>query len=164
MTETTVTLDTTPELPELPGSRDAGVMSEWPLPVSDSGEILNVTGKFLGVGSSWRRSHSNHRGDFATSVERCRACRWFEARIFRFGEDADGDYLVYNVGQSVVPGETPRYTVKRVSTADEVLEQLTRRDGSTGAPSVSLPAEIVLSLAAKHDFGIHKAYVNHPLA
>jgi hypothetical protein len=161
MTETSVAT-----VPELPDHEEAGSMGEWPLPVSDTGEVLTVTGRFLGVGSSARSAHAPHLGEFAEAGERCRACRWFEARIFRFGENADGDFVVYNVGQSVVPGETPRYTVRRVASAEEVVDLLTRRsDGGVGGSStVSLPAEIVLSTAAQHDRDIHEAYVNRRLA
>lgn len=161
MTETTVT-----HVPVLPGHEQAGELGEWPLPVGDAGEVLTVTGIFLGVGSSARSTHAGHDGeDFAPTGVRCRACRWFEARIFRFGESADGDYVVYNVGQSIVPGETPRYTVRRVATADEVVNLLATRQTHGGAQSsVSLPAEIVLSTASQHDHGIREAYVNRALA
>lgn len=141
-------------------------MGEWPLPVDDMDEVLIVTGRFLGVGSSARNTHSNHDGRFAAQGVRCRACRWFEARIFRFGEEAEGDYLVYNVGQSAVPGETPRYSVRRVSSAAEVVDLLTRRRGDDGnsAVAISLPAEIVLSQASRHDASIREVYVNGALA
>jgi hypothetical protein len=163
MTETTVTFTPTPKLP---GQHDAGDMGEWPLPVSDIGEELVVTGRFLGMGSSARNTHSNHNSNFAPPGVRCRACRWFEARIFRIGEDADGDYIVYNVRQSIVPGETPRYSVRRWATASEVVDMLTsrRNDDGSSSSSISLPAQIVLSQAALHDVGIREAYVNRALA
>lgn len=164
MTETTVTLAAAPDLP---GPADAGRTGEWRLPVADGDEQMIVTGRFLGVGSSARRAHSEHVGRFARVGERCPACRWFEARIFRFGEEADGDYVVYNVGQSAVPGETPRYTLRRVATAEEVVDFLTTRRSGSGdlvSVTISLPAEVVLSQASHHDVDIREVYVNSTLA
>jgi hypothetical protein len=73
---------------------------------------------------------------------------------------------VYNVGQSAVRGETPRYTYRRLATADEVIDFLTVRRTGSGKPvaSVSLPAEIVLSQAARFDDDLYEVYVNSALA
>lgn len=155
------------EARELPTRAEAGVFRIWNLP-----EHEEFVGQFLGVGSSYRPRHTAHQGEFAGKGVKCHACRWFEARLFRLGEEADGDYLIYNVGRTIVPGETQRYKWDNVISPYEVVEIFTTRRLNTSAEPgssqwsvhLSIPAARVLSQAAAFDVGLKDAYVNRAIA
>jgi len=148
----------------LPDSDDAGREGIWAIYFADNTAPREVSAKFLGLGSSHRVAHTEHVDfgePFARAGERCRACRWFETRIYWLPEMRR--YLIYNVGQTVVPNESLRYKAELVVSPFEVVEVLTTRRGS-GDPFLSPPAAHALAMGANFDEGIREAYVNRAIA
>jgi hypothetical protein len=140
---------TTP-LSALPGRDDAGCVGTWH--VDDwSGKTFELTGKFLGAGSTYRHFHKGHpAGQPAMKGQHCSACRWTEIGLFR--EDGkDGEYLIVNRGISLVPGETERVSAAYV-TVETVKEQMSLlRELGHGGMLFTGPAMQMLAQAAEHD-------------
>jgi hypothetical protein len=148
----------------LPGEDDVGTVRTWSLPPGTGQPLMDVKARFLGVGTSYTPQHRHDvvEREFARRDERCRACRWFEPRIFR---EVDGArrYLVHRIGMSIVPTEVPYASHEWVNGAFEVVEVLTtRRAGSR--PYLTHPAARVLAQAADYDNELHNAYVNRAVA
>jgi hypothetical protein len=150
----------------LPTEDDVGRVDDWELPSGD--ELIRVRAQFIGLSSSFRPQHYDHNDDvFARPLMRCRACRWFEPRIFR---EVDGRrrYLVHRTGRTIVPGETILTSHEWVRSAYEVIEVLTtrRQDHRTGnrAPFLTQPAARVLAQAATYDNDLGQAYVDRAVA
>jgi hypothetical protein len=147
------------DIDELPMEDELNKVGRWQLPAGrddDDVEDVVIEGRFIGLGSSEHRTHKDHAGEFAERGGRCGACRWFETRIFRL-DDGTG-YLIYNVGVSVVPGETHFVTVERARTPQEVVERYTQR--RNGEVYLTSPSARALAQAAGYDDGMHDAYVN----
>lgn len=146
------------DLEELPMEDELNREGSWELPPGRDDEPgdLAIRGRFIGLGSSEHRTHKDHPGEYAERGGRCGACRWFETRIFRL---ADGTgYLIYNVGVSLVPGESNFVSVERARTAHEVVERYTRR--RDGEVYLTSPSARALSQAAGFDEAMRDAYVN----
>lgn len=139
---------------DLPTSGSVGYVGEWTLPLDDweDGEELHFRAKFLGFATSYQPKHRDHPGQYAEQGDRCGACRWFEPRIFR---EVDGArrYLLYNIGDTVVPGEETRYRYQWMLSADDILNALVV-DGN----QLSLPARRVIAEAVGHDQELLEAY------
>jgi hypothetical protein len=119
-----------------------------------------VIGTFLGMGTSYRPNHKGHPADgFAPQGVHCSTCRWTEVRIFR---DADCFYVV-NCGASDAPNERDLVRVTEVSTAFEVVEELTVTDRRTSVSSLPFYSRKALAQAASHDRGLRDAYINSPV-
>lgn len=151
---------------ELPNEEDVGSHAVWELPSGD--EVLRVHGRFLGVSTSFTPHHHHHEGrEFARQDEKCRACRWFEPRIFR---ESDGRrrYLIHRTGRSTVPGEVTFTSHEWALTGHEVIEALTTRRrsgrGDTDAAYLTYPAARVLAQAAGQDEDLDQAYVDRAVA
>jgi hypothetical protein len=150
---------------ELPTEQHVGRVGVWLLPSGD--DVLRVHAEFLGVSTSHSPQHHHPLDRAAAEDERCRACRWFEPRIFR---EVDGKrrYLVHRTGRSTVPGEVTFTSHEWVLGAHEVVEALTtrRRDTRTGdrTPYLTQPAARVLAQAASHDTNLSQAYVDRAVA
>jgi hypothetical protein len=148
----------------LPAETDVGRIADWYLPSGD--EVLRTRARFLGVGASYSDQHRHH-GEYASASEKCRACRWFEPRIFR---ECAGQrrFLVHRTGRSIVPGEVSFTSHEWIHGAHEVVEALTtrRRDARTGSrtPYLTHPAARVLAQAASHDDDLSQAYVDRAVA
>lgn len=143
----------------LPGADDLGQEGPWGLPCGSCPDF-HFWGIFLGFGSSHRNFHSNHGpGTFPEPRVSCSACRWFESRLFR---SEDGKYVIHFTGQSVVPGETPRYRYEVLGTTFELLEVLATRgrNNATGESGsyLSYAARRTLISAAVRDPDIRQAY------
>jgi hypothetical protein len=158
---------TTPDIADLiilPTEHDVGHVSDWELPSGD--DVINTHAWFLGMGTSYDATHRHPGRHHAELNERCRACRWFEPRIFR--ECDKGRYLIHRTGRSIVPGEVSLTSHEWVSGAYEVIEALTTRrfDTRTGsrAPYLTQPAARVLAQAASHDDDLNQAYVDRAVA
>ncbi len=141
----------------IPGPERSGATDDWVLPTDDRERMLEFRGRFLGVASSRKRLHASgaHYGrDHAGTKDKCGACRWFEARIFRAADDQHqqiaGRWLVYRLGRSAVPGEVDLRSYEWLETAADVVEALTTRPAD-GDPFLSGPAYLVLQSAARHD-------------
>jgi hypothetical protein len=147
----------------LPDESNVGQVAIWLLPSSDN--TLHVNARFLGVGTSWSEQHRHPIDRPAYQDERCRACRWFEPRIFR---EVDGQrrYLVHRTGQSIVPGEVSFTSHEWVHGPYEVIEVLTTRRNGVAArqPYLTHPAARVLAQAASYDDDLNDAYVNRAVA
>lgn len=145
-----------------PEGSDIGIRGVWLLPTvtEEPGHVrdglLRIEGRFLGVGSARRGRHSNHRGEYATRDDRCSVCRWFETRIFRVG----GEYVLYHVGRSIVPGERDFTRHERAFSPEEVIERYTYRNRDTDEPFLGRPAALALSQAVSHDDDLRDAYEN----
>lgn len=126
---------------------------------------------------------------YASTGDRCSACRWFEVRIFRVTAEviddecnctggiaesnyahephcgtvpASGKYLLVTYGLSIVPGEVAKRRFLWTNSAFRVLESLTqRRAGSAFLPATSAQ---VLAEAAAFDEDLAEAYVNRAVA
>lgn len=146
-----------------PGASAVGQTRGWTLPLDpySDGKLERFEGKFLGMGSSHRDTHINHDGEpHARRGTPCSGCRWFESRIFR--SDA-GKYLLYTVGESVVPDEDPRYRAEWVISPYEVIDLLTtfrpsEQPGGQRQQSLSYAARRALAQAANFDHGMRDAY------
>lgn len=145
---------------ELPDLDEHGRTGTWEIK-DQGGEVTLISGVFLGMGTSWRPEHKGHRSDVsAPRGTHCSTCRWTEIRIFR-GES--GLYYVVNCGASDVPGERDLIKVTPVSTAFEVVENLTSADRQTRRATLTFPARRVLAQAASHDADLRDAYINSPV-
>lgn len=144
-----------------PDLQKVGETREWALPLDNmiNGEAARFTGRFLGLGSSHRDTHINHGdGDHAPPRTSCSGCRWLESRIFR---REDGWYLLYTIGESIVPGEEPRYRGEWMRSPYEIIDSLTTfRDDSSGqrVSQLSYAARRVLAQAAYLDEPMRDAY------
>jgi hypothetical protein len=146
----------------LPNESLVGHTATWTIP--SGGELIELHARFLGVSTSYVAHHNHSTDRAARSDERCRACRWFEPRIFR---EVGGQqrYLVHRTGRSVVPGEETYTSHEWVSGAHEVIEVLTtRRNGQRSVPFLTHPAARVLAQAASNDRQLSNAYVNRAVA
>lgn len=137
----------------------------------DGHQALTLVGDLLGYATSERPTHTHDTDKFAyvNTVPRidgqrpwkCSACRWYEVRIVKLSElDAKrygSEYAVYTIGQTRIPGETPRSRVHFVNGGYEMVEILTdRRQGNDFIP---VPAQRALAQAAHSDAEIERAYV-----
>lgn len=111
-----------PSAAHLPGTEQVGMVAEWVLPAGQ--EICRVRGDFIGFASTQRQQHEGHSPrTFAPVKSGCRACRWFELRVFR--EDPDPErYLIHTAGQSIVPGEVVRTRVEWAFSGEEMISAL----------------------------------------
>lgn len=132
-------------------------MNEYALVLSPE-QLITFTGVEIGTASSKYDTH-NHDADRPVNGQRCSACRWQEVRLFK---RATGDYAVYTVGRSVVPGEKDFIKYRTTTSAFEVIELLTVRNGSN--TFLPVPAARALAQAAQHDDDIRDAYVNRAVA
>lgn len=177
----------------LPSASDAGQLRRWYLPVREAGlpagtepEYYVTYGRFLGLGTSHIELHTDHIYEtddhpampYVRRGERCNACRWFEARIFREVdlpdgvervEDLDdptqarlGAYIVHNAGMSIVPGEVPLYRYETTRLPLMVIELMTTRRVSDSGPQVFLakPSAHALASAATFDAELREAYLD----
>lgn len=143
---------------DLPRADDLGVEDTWTL-LTERGEI-EIRAVFLGFGSSQRTDHwpvAHPNGGYESDpvpVARCRACRWYELRIFR---ELDGEqrYFNYHIGVSIVPGEKNRHSYRYLASAHDVIDDLaTRRHESAQDGTVALPAAQALDDAIEFDDGL----------
>src|SRR5262249_37629594 len=139
-------------------AEDLGKEGVWELPpgrdAQDPSDLV-IRGRFIGLGSSEHGAHKFHAGEYAERGGRCGACRWFETRIFRL---AQGGYLIYNVGATIVPGERDLVPVEQARGAHEVVELYTRRrDNRT---YLTAPSARALAQAAEFDEEMDDAWVN----
>lgn len=159
---------------KVPAETQVGTTQQtWSLPLDNfvDGEVITFTGKFIGFGSSQRTEHVGHpdtphvgrksSGD-GTRAQSCAACRWFETRLFRVTNDDRGLYLLFNVGETRVPGEEALYSSYWVRSPYEIIDQLTtiRTDVPSGTRQMFLrmPARRLLAQAAYHDTSMRDAY------
>ncbi len=147
---------------ELPGEQHVGSDGLWVLSSGD--DTLRVAGKFLGMSTSYSQFH-RHPGDrTAEQNEKCRACRWFEARLFR--ESNGGQrYLVHRTGRSIVPDEVTFTSHEWVRGPHEVVEALTTRPrNGDRTPYLTVPSARVLAQAASYDDELSQAYIDRAVA
>lgn len=144
---------------ELPTEADVGGLTDWVLPSGD--EVVRVRGRFLGFSTSHTSMHQHHGKRYAPQTVKCRACRWFEPRIFR---EISGQrrYLIHRTGRSAVPGEVTFTSHEWALSAHEVIEALTTRNrgGGDRTPYLTYPAARVLAQAAGYDSELDQAYVD----
>lgn len=146
-----------------PGPGEVGRSGAWELQVTDGDPVL-IEGVFLGMSTSQRASHENHRGSqhgvdgtWTSDNQRCSACRWFEPRIFIHVEEPRF-FGLYKIGMTVVPGEDVRRSYVQAGSAFELIESMAiRRQGKLILP---IPARRVIAQAAGYDTEIRDAYLD----
>jgi hypothetical protein len=168
---------------EFPDEELIGKTGNWLLPVSDGtpasdgyeDEIL-VSGRFLGVGSTRTHTHvvrtpegtyRPHQESHVPIGTRCRACRWFEVRLFH--DSTDNVFVIHYAGRSAVPGEQQRCRFAEVRTHYEVFTVLSVDQRNPGPSFTSRtnrffftnPVLRLLAQAASFHGGIKDAYVNY---
>jgi hypothetical protein len=159
-----VTISTTPQLP---GIYLIGHAGKFILPnATTTGRMTIDNGVFLGLGSSQEDQHNldtqperrGHPGrEYAAKEgERCSACRWIEIRLFRFipEESRQSFYIVHTTGQTIVPGESPKYTLHKPTPSADTVGEILTVVNRENKPMLSRPARMVLSCAAKYDESI----------
>lgn len=145
---------------ELPEMEDHGRTGAWSIK-DQAGDSTTITGMFLGMGTSYRDTHKGHpREEFAPRGVHCSTCRWTEIRLFR---GQSGTYYVVNCGASDIPSERDLIRVTPVSTAFEVVENLTSTDRHSRRAVLTFPARRALAQAASHDADLRDAYINSPV-
>lgn len=108
---------------ELPTSDLVGVTREWSLPIT-ADRTVTLTADFIGFASSLRTDHEGHPGaEFGLIKTRCRACRWFEPRIFREVPDPER-YLILFTGRTIIPGESTHTRLEWAHSGEEVIAAL----------------------------------------
>lgn len=149
----------------LPMADEVGRVDRWVLPTGN--DVVELTGRFIGISTTRQPIHHHPDGRAADVNEKCRACRWFEPRIFRESSDRRR-YLVHRTGQSAIPGEVTLTSHEWVLSPFEVIEALTtrKRDPRTGdrTPYLTQPAARVLAQAADHDDDLSRAYIDRAVA
>lgn len=180
---------------QLPSRHELGHTRRWFLPLQEEDYYITVA-RFIGFGTSHTDNHWDHPVgeyvgvDASGKPKRCNACRWFEIRIFRefadgftvpsnaephelsrlyaeaFQEDQLGDYVVYKVGASIVPGEVPYCRYDLISSPHEVVESLTVRKVDDGGPRtfITKPSAVALSSGAKFDEELEYAWTNRAVS
>lgn len=148
----------------LPDESDVGRVDTWTIVSGDT--TFAVHARFLGMSTSFIKEHNHPTNRSARVNERCRACRWFEPRIFR---EVGGQqrYLVHRTGHSIVAGEETFTSFEWVVGAYKVIEVMTtRRNGNSTrtAPFLTHPAARVLAQAASYDDDMRDAYINRAVA
>lgn len=168
---------------EFPDEELIGKTGNWILPVStgtpdsdDYEDEILVTGRFLGVGSTRTQSHVvrtpegtylPHQGAHVPIGTRCRACRWFEVRLFH--DSTDDVFVIHYAGRSAVPGEHQRCRFVEVKTHYEVFTVLSVAQRLTNDSNPSRtnrffftnPVLRLLAQAASFHHGIRDAYVSY---
>jgi hypothetical protein len=144
---------------DLPTSGSVGMIADWVLPLDEweDGETLRFRARFLGFSSSYQQKHKPHADQYAVPGEKCGACRWFEPRLFR---EVDGArrYLLYYIGETIVPGEETRYRHQWVMSGERVLDALAIDQTGKGFWVLSLPAQRLVGEAVGHDDELLSAY------
>lgn len=177
----------------LPDADDAGQTRRWFLPLNDRNarttevDYYRTYARFLGVGTSHVATHTDHvrHGQrFVERGQRCNACRWFEARVFREVElppgvenlaDAAlegaggarlGGYVLHFAGMSIVDGEVPFYRYEVTPSPFMVIESMTTRRITERGPEVFLakPSAHALAVAAQFDVELRDAYENRAVS
>lgn len=146
-----------------PGPEQVGRSGVWELPVTDGDPVL-IEGVFLGMASSQRASHENHRGfpygldaTWTSDNQRCSACRWFEPRVFIHDQEPRF-FGLYKIGMTIVPGEQVRRSYVQAGSALELIESMAiRRQGRLVLP---IPARRVIAQATGYDTEIRDAYLD----
>lgn len=147
---------------DLPDADQVGLLKLWRLPLDhqEDSDYLEFNGVFLGVSTSRREYHSRHvPGTLPPTGQNCSACRWFELRLFR--NDDEGRYISLYIGESILPGETPRYRAETIVSAYELIEVLTTVYTDVEGmrhQRLSHVARRALAQAAGHDEAIRQAY------
>lgn len=122
-----------------------GEKGVWTL--DDADGIVEVEGDLIGFVSTREASHEHHER-WAPKGTRCRGCRWFEVSIIQ----TETKYVMYRIGKSQVPRETPMYTPLTVTkAAGEMIDEAHHWNQKTGARFLSSPAEECLRMAAEYD-------------
>lgn len=158
---------------ELPRADAAGSEGTWRLPTTENID-LRFTGRFLGYGSSRQPEHRDdaHPGGYDAHPiplrnRKCQSCRWYEVRIFRETEPANGNtdkrFLIYHVGATIVPGEDIRPRYRWTASAHAVIEDLTTRERGTEA-YIAPPSARALAEAAGFDEDLEDAWINRVIA
>lgn len=144
---------------DLPDLEDHGQQGTWEI-TDQNGEATLIVGVFLGLGTSYRDTHKGHPGqEFAPRGVHCSTCRWTEIRLFK----GEALYYVVNCGASDVPGERDLIKVTPVSTAFELVENLTSLDRHSRRATLTFPARRALAQSAYHDADLRDAYINSPV-
>ena len=145
---------------ELPAPDEQGDDAVWLIRDRD-GDMHEVAGRFLGMGSSHRPFHKGHPGaEWAPRGVHCSTCRWTELRLFRTSEE---QLVVVNCGASDVPTERDLIRVTFVDTGFELVESLTTEDRQAQKIVLPMPARRALAQAATHDREVRDAYINSPV-
>jgi hypothetical protein len=145
--------------PYLPVGSQVGQHAVWRLPSGPSAhQIVDIDADFIGWASSELPKHVGHTaGRFAGVHDHCRACRWFEPRIFRERPDPER-YLIHYAGVSAVPGEITRCKIEWAYSGEEVVHALATPI-PTGGFRFTQPASRVLAQAASFDEEIHDEWI-----
>lgn len=140
---------------DLPAFHQAGNPGSWSF-TDRHGSVAELSGDFLGLGSSHRPYHKHQFPPYAEPKQHCSTCRWMEVRIF---QEADGEhrYLIVKSGVSIVPGEETITTFGWAGTGSAVVEALTDFDDA-GRAAFSFISRRVLEQASRYDDDIHQAY------
>lgn len=145
---------------DLPEMEENGRRGIWEIQSQD-GSLTLITGRFLGMGSSYRPEHKNHPGTrYAPQGVHCSTCRWTETRLF---QDYRGTFYVVRCGASDVEGEEDRIQVSAVSAPLEVVETLAVTDRTTQKPVLTPVARRALAQAAGNSPALRDAYLNSPV-
>jgi hypothetical protein len=170
---------------EFPGEELIGKVGDWILPISggiaDSDEFddeILVSGRFLGIGSTRTQQHvvrtddgkyAQHDGEIVQPGVRCRACRWFEVRLFH--DTSDDVFVIYYAGRSSIPGERQRCRFVEVRTHYEIFAVLSVARRQTNNQNQDLmrsnrffftnPVLRLLAQASGFHSGIKDAYVSY---
>lgn len=131
---------------------------------------LDFEGTLLGTATTRENQHWPHDGKYARRGERCKACRWSEASIYKvdgiYGiytpdqntvpdtsiTPPEAPYLVYTIGGSIVPEETNPMRILWVHRGWDVIEGLVFNQRLGGANREAAEQ------AAKVDEDIRNAY------
>jgi hypothetical protein len=156
---------------EVPDPTRVGDRAPWALPLDneEDGPVIELAGRFIGFGTSQRAEHVGHPGEpyvgrRSETGEKvsCAACRWFETRLFLVDDDPRGRYLLFNVGETVIPGEQPLYSAHWAKSPYEIIDLLTtiRTNIATNERKTFLrvPARRLLAQAAYYDVEMRDAY------
>lgn len=150
----------TETLRTLPDSDEAPLRGAWNIQ-PQSGSMVRLEGRFLGMGTTHRPEHKNHPAKpFAPQGVHCSTCRWTEIRLFA---DNEGSFWVVSVGASEVPGERDLIRLTRCSTADEVIETLAVFDRRLGKTVLAPHARRALARSASYSASLREAYRNSPV-
>jgi hypothetical protein len=145
----------------LPAADQTGAHGQWDV-VDRDGVLHEISGQFLGLGSTHRPHHKGHPDEtFAPRRVHCSTCRWTEVYLFH---DVERDsYAVAIMGASDVPDERDLIRVAFLESPLEVIEHLTVFDRSLKMSVIYPHARRALAQAADRDERMRWAYMSSPV-
>jgi hypothetical protein len=120
-----------------------------------------VRARFIGYGTDHTDEHSGHpASEFVQRGSKCRACRWFEIRIYDVPDQ--NAYVIDYYGGSIIPGELTRHWHILAIDDDDLIGRLVVGQNTRSSGFFSGPAQQAIKSAIEYIPDLATAYEEHP--